>query len=200
MRTQSALRRCVRTVRAAVPEPGFDFAQREIAGHRRGVAAQPRQRFAHRLGHALVEVARHLAELHHPALHVPRASTTSWASRRSSSACIRRRPRRRRAAEGLGPGAVRSPAGGEAGHHRAASASRSRRSAHRRAQACTAPAHGGDRWSRPPTIRIRESARQAPHVRPRWMTRVRRRMVRRSGPPAMQRALRPDRDRPNPAP
>ena len=55
----------------------------ELGRHRRRVLLQRRERVAHRLGQAVVEVARHLAELHQRALHVRRA---------------RRRPARRCAA------------------------------------------------------------------------------------------------------
>ena len=187
-----------------LPETGFDFAQREIAGHRWGVAAEPRQRFTHRLGHALVEVARHLAELHHPALHVPEG-VDDVLGLAAFELCLHPAPALvvGEPLTRLGPGAVRRPAGSEAGHDGAASASSGRgdrRIIERRRGA--APAHGGDR--REQTAHDQDSekcARRAPHVRPRWMTRVRRRRwLRRSGPPAMQRALRPDRDRPNPAP
>ena len=43
----------------------------QLRRHRRGVGLQLGERLAHRLGQALVEVARHLAELHQGALHVP---------------------------------------------------------------------------------------------------------------------------------
>ncbi len=47
-----------------------DDLGRQLGAHRRGVRLQLGQGLAHVLGQALVEVAGHLAELHHGALHV----------------------------------------------------------------------------------------------------------------------------------
>ncbi len=53
-----------------VAELGADHCGAELRRHRRRVLLQGCQRGLHRLGHAVVEVARHLPELHERALHV----------------------------------------------------------------------------------------------------------------------------------
>ena len=54
----------------AAPSSSRDHLGGQLGRHRRGVLLELGQRLAHRLGQALVEVAGHLAELHHGALHV----------------------------------------------------------------------------------------------------------------------------------
>ena len=56
------------------PELALDDLGGELRRHRRRRRLQLRRAPAHRLGQALVEVARHLAELHQRALHVARAA------------------------------------------------------------------------------------------------------------------------------
>ena len=57
---------------------------RQLGRHRRRVLLQLGQRVAHRLGQPLVEVARHLTELHQRALHAdrglrrPASAVRSW--------------------------------------------------------------------------------------------------------------------------
>jgi hypothetical protein len=52
-------------------ELGLDHAGRQLRRHRRGVLLELGQRLTHGLGQTLIEVAGHLAQLHHRPLHVP---------------------------------------------------------------------------------------------------------------------------------
>ena len=59
---------CAKTSSGLRPSSARDHRRAQFLRHRRRVLLQVRERHAHRFGQALVEVARHLAELHHGAL------------------------------------------------------------------------------------------------------------------------------------
>ena len=61
---------CANTRSGSSPSSARTTSRAELGRHRRRVLLERRQRVAHRLGQAVVEVARHLADLHQRALHV----------------------------------------------------------------------------------------------------------------------------------